>query len=276
MKILLCSKLSALLLQTKTLGDNDWSKCPSPADAWGHWIDSFFNFDQRFLFLPSSQNDKSLMSINQETLSLLSQVERPYLSREDEFNIYIDEPNPNFLSPYNDTTAANFAFFKNGVLVLGVNVIATHLDINKSEWEYRLHQTHKWCMLKIKHYWERSKKLSASSTSSSLEGKLLDAVVILGHAGPGGNGNTNHKYFFDPLLNDLKSLTYTPPGNDVNTWDFNYKKKVLYIHGNGHVWDKYKFEGLSCIQVDSGYLSDPLKVTIHLGNSEGDLFTWEK
>ncbi|HYM81404.1 MAG TPA: DNRLRE domain-containing protein, partial [Candidatus Limnocylindria bacterium] len=124
----------------------------------------------------------------------------------------------------------NFAFVKNGVLFVGINLVGGSA-ISSSEWNTRLLQDADWV----------SQQLEANAGQ-------VRAAVVFGHAGP---GSSSHNKFFNPFRTAAAS----------------FAKPILYLHGDGHSWKfdrPWPEQNLRRIQVASGASADPVQVTVGL------------
>ena len=124
----------------------------------------------------------------------------------------------------------NFSFVQGGVLVLGLNIVGGRVH-DAAEWKKRHAQDLDWTRRNLRQF-----------------GASVSSVIIFGHARP----NKNHKEFFDELSNDATE----------------FKKPILYLHGDGHRWIKdrpFAAKNILRIQVDQGGIASPLlvKVTDH-------------
>lgn len=121
----------------------------------------------------------------------------------------------------------NFSFVKNEVLFIGLNIVGGRVH-DSAEWKQR----HRECL-----DWIRG--------NLSQFGNDVASLVVFGHARPAGN----HKDFFDPFSEEAQ----------------NFRKPVLYLHGDGHRWihDRpFPAENILRVQVDQGGIAPPLKVTV--------------
>lgn len=123
----------------------------------------------------------------------------------------------------------NFAFVKNGVLVIGINLVGgTVLD--KDDWKTRHKGNAKWVDDSIK--------------AAQLGGRI-SAVVVCGHARP----TDDHDHFFKPFAKIVDD----------------FDKPVLYLHGDGHSWEvkkDFKKKNMMRVQVDQGAKGPPVLVTV--------------
>lgn len=121
----------------------------------------------------------------------------------------------------------NFAFVKNGVLFVGINIVGGRVH-DSAEWKLR----HAACLT-----WLRSNLAKFGDDVSSL--------VIFGHALPAAK----HQDFFKPFNKDAQT----------------FQKPILYLHGDGHKWihDRpFEAKNILRVEVDQGGIAPPLKVTV--------------
>lgn len=134
--------------------------------------------------------------------------------------------NPKWPTSYQTDQTENFMWVQNDVLFVGLNIVGGRVH-DPDEWNQRLASNAEWL------------------------GQLVDenspkAVVIFGHA----NMN-NHPEKFEIFVDEFLSLANR------------YKKPILYLQGDGHVWidDRpWRQQNIRRIQVDAG--ANILKVTI--------------
>lgn len=121
----------------------------------------------------------------------------------------------------------NFSFVKGNVLFVGLNIVGG-LVHDAEEWKQRHADGLDWVRRNLRRY-----------------GDAVSSLVIFGHAKP----MENHDDFFIPFNEDAKA----------------FKKPILYLHGDGHVWihDRpFAAKNILRLQVDQGGIAPPLKVTI--------------
>jgi len=121
----------------------------------------------------------------------------------------------------------NFSFVKENVLFVGLNIVGGHVH-DASEWKKRHADGLNWIRRNLRRF-----------------GADVSSLVIFGHANP----NEKHSDFFDPFNKDARE----------------FKKPILYIHGDGHRWihDRpFAAQNILRVQVDQGGIAPPLKVTI--------------
>lgn len=134
--------------------------------------------------------------------------------------------NQKWTTSYQAGQTENFTWVQNDVLFVGLNIVGGRVH-DPAEWNQRLASNAKWL------------------------GKLVDeispkTVVIFGHA----NMNNNPEKF-EIFVDGFLSIANR------------YKKPILYLQGDGHVWidDRpWKEQNIRRIQVDAG--ANILKVTI--------------
>lgn len=121
----------------------------------------------------------------------------------------------------------NFAFVRNGVLFIGLNVVGGRVH-DRQEWKLRHASGVDW----VKESLRRA-------------GKDVRSLVVFGHARPA----KNHDDFFNPF----------------STVAEEFGKPVLYLHGDGHKWvyDRpFRAKNILRVEVDQGAIAPPLKVSI--------------
>ena len=147
----------------------------------------------------------------------------------------------------------NFAFLKEGVLFIGINLVNGRVHDWK-EWESRIEDDRRWIDSQFNHHNEDA-----------------FAAVIFAHANPGSrqfSGFAYSKQAFRPLIEYLDKKTGTV-----------FPKPILFIHGDGHTWiADLPFptarERIGRIQVTQGGLEDPLHVEIR--NDPTNPFLWRR
>ena len=135
----------------------------------------------------------------------------------------------------------NFAFLKQGVLFIGINLVNGKVH-DWEEWETRIEDDRRWIESKFKQH-------SAEAF----------AAVIFAHANPGSRVSNEFVYkkqAFRPLIEYLDKNTET-----------DFPKPILLFHGDGHKWiADLPFpnarERIGRIQVTQGGLEGPLRVEI--------------
>ena len=121
----------------------------------------------------------------------------------------------------------NFAFVRNNVLFVGLNIVGG-----------RVHDRQEW---KLRH----ASGLDWVKANLQRAGKDVSSLIVFGHAKPA----MIHQDFFDPFSRMAEE----------------FKKPVLYIHGDGHKWiyDRpFKAQNILRVEVDQGGIAPPLKVRI--------------
>lgn len=121
----------------------------------------------------------------------------------------------------------NFSFVKSNVLFIGLNIVGGRVHDPK-EWKQRHADNLDWVRRNLRRF-----------------GADVNSLVIFGHAKP----IAVHNDFFDP---------FSKEAND-------FKKPILYIHGDGHVWiyDRpFKAKNILRVEVDQGGIAPPLKITV--------------
>lgn len=121
----------------------------------------------------------------------------------------------------------NFAFTRNGVLFVGINLVGGRVH-DKEEWAKRHQQNVRWVRRALKE-----------------SGANVGSLVLFGHANP----NEKHDDFFKPFITTAKE----------------FKKPILYLHGDGHRWihDRpFAAKNILRVQVDQGGIAPPLTVTV--------------
>jgi len=121
----------------------------------------------------------------------------------------------------------NFSFVNNRVLFVSVHVVGGRVH-NKDEWRKRHAACLEWLAQNIERFDDD-----------------VDSLVLFGHAKP----IEKQADFFTGL--EKQALAF--------------KKPMLYLHGDGHVWEKdrpWKAKNLLRVQVDSGGKAPPVKITV--------------
>jgi hypothetical protein len=121
----------------------------------------------------------------------------------------------------------NFSFVKGNVLFVGLNIVGGRVH-DAAEWKQRHADNLDWV--------RRNLRRSGAAVSS---------LIIFGHAKP----NANHNDFFEPFNIDAEE----------------FKKPILYLHGDGHRWihDRpFAAQNILRVEVDQGGIAPPVKVTV--------------
>ena len=121
----------------------------------------------------------------------------------------------------------NFAFLRNGVLFVGINLVGG-----------LVHDTEEW---KRRH----AGNLSWIREQIEVHGERLSSLVVFAHAKPGAN----HADFVE----GFSALAET------------FAKPVLFLHGDGHRWimDRpFTAQNVLRVQVDQGSLAPPIQVVV--------------
>ncbi len=126
-----------------------------------------------------------------------------------------------------DVRPENFAFVLDGVLFAGINLVGGRVH-DAEEWRVRQEQDAAWLRQQL-----------------DTHGDDVRALVILGHARP----VESHDVFFNlavPLIDA-------------------FKKPSLYLHGDGHTWEKekgWRAPNLWRVQIDQIGKGPPVRVTV--------------
>lgn len=129
---------------------------------------------------------------------------------------------------HQDVRPENYAFVKEGVLFVGINLVGGRVH-DEAEWKTRLEQDADW-------------------VKEHLKGRKdeVRAAVIVGHARPDGK----HDAFFDRFRKQVKK----------------FEKPVLYLHGDGHVFDVNHpwgdYPNLWKVQIDQVKRNPPLQIRV--------------
>ncbi len=121
----------------------------------------------------------------------------------------------------------NFAFVAKGVLIIGLNLVGGRVH-DKAEWDTRLQQNADWVKEQF-----------------TAHGEDVRAAVILAQARPAKDHEPFFKQFTDACIQ--------------------FKKPVLYLHADGHVWQvepKWRAPNLLRVQTDQVRLNPPVLVTV--------------
>ncbi|MGB4709349.1 MAG: hypothetical protein WBH28_12845 [Fuerstiella sp.] len=121
----------------------------------------------------------------------------------------------------------NFSFVKNNVLFVGLNIVGGRVH-DAAEWKQR----HTECLTWIRRNLSRF-------------GSQVSSMVILGHAKPAAK----HDDFFNPFQDDATQ----------------FKKPILYLHGDGHSWihdHPFAAKNILRVQVDQGGKAQPVRITV--------------
>lgn len=130
---------------------------------------------------------------------------------------------------------ANFAFERNRVLFVGLNVVGGRMH-DPEEWRWRHEQGLAWLA---------AKPASADPLPDRKGGETAEAAVIFTHAQP----SPATALFFDGL----------------SRWATEFGRPVLLIHGDGHRWVKdrpFEAENVLRVQLDMGGVAPPLIVRV--------------
>lgn len=183
-------------------GDNEWSDCYDLDDAWSLWTEHF-GVGNQFGFGTFSPGK----------------------------NIAVERQTTEFRLPGVDRSE-NFAFFINGVLFIGLNMVGGD-DVGDEE--LRLGQNFNWTKSKLRYYKRRGMK----------------ACVLFAHARMGKPG-PRKTYFGDKLMSLLRRRYASLP--------------VMHVHGDGHDYCLSTFdennENLYDLEVDDGGFSPPVVVSV--------------
>ncbi len=121
----------------------------------------------------------------------------------------------------------NFSFIKENVLFVGLNLVGGRVH-DAVEWQQRHADGFDWIRRNLLRF-----------------GTDVSSLVVFGHADP----NETNDDFFDPF-SEVASQ---------------FKKPILYLHGNGHRWvhnRPFAAQNILRVGVDQGSIAPPLKVTI--------------
>ena len=130
-----------------------------------------------------------------------------------------------------------FAFFHQGVLFVGVNVVGGRVH-DTDEWKRRHALCAAWIDAQVARY-----------------GSAINRLVILGHATP----TEKHARFFSEVERIATDLD----------------RPVLYIHGDGHTWQHaplFEQADVLRVQVDQGGKAPPVRVGITDDDAEPFVF----
>ena len=126
-----------------------------------------------------------------------------------------------------DVRPENFAFVLDGVLFIGINLVGGTVH-DAEEWRIRQEQNATWV-----------------SEQFEAHGADVRAAVIFGHAHP----KESHETFFSRSVPEIAA----------------FEKPVLYLHGDGHVWEKekaWRAPNLWRVQIDKLGDGPPVRVTV--------------
>jgi len=126
-----------------------------------------------------------------------------------------------------DVRPENFAFVLDGVLFLGINLVGGRVH-DAQEWRVRQEQDAAWV-----------------TEQFGKHGDAVHAAVILGHAKP----VDSHETFFGLAVPVIEA----------------FEKPVLYLHGDGHTWQKekeWRAPNLWRVQIDQIGKGPPVRVTV--------------
>ncbi|MEE9571851.1 MAG: hypothetical protein V3W20_02250 [Candidatus Neomarinimicrobiota bacterium] len=124
----------------------------------------------------------------------------------------------------------NISFVKNNILFIAINLVGGRIH-NKVEWDIMQQNAVDW--------------IEDQTVNNN-----VNAAVILAQA----NFDEKHKIFAGQFLKLVE----------------NFKKPIMFIHGDGHVWlhdDPWMLPNMIHVQVDKGGIADPLEVTV-TGNNK--------
>lgn len=121
----------------------------------------------------------------------------------------------------------NFAFVSKGVLIIGLNLVGGKVH-DREEWNLRLGQNADWVDQQLKTH-----------------GHEVRSCVLLAQATPA----RSHDAFFQRMVESCRA----------------WKKPVLYLHADGHVWQVekgWRAENIWRVQTDQVKLNPPVLVTV--------------
>lgn len=121
----------------------------------------------------------------------------------------------------------NFAFVRSDVLFIGINIVGGRVH-DANEWAQRHAENLEWTRANFEKYRHSIK-----------------SAVIFGHAFP---LKVHDDYF-----------------KGLNTIAVDFKKPILYLHGDGHRWIRnrpFDAQNILRIQVDQGGIAPPIKITV--------------
>lgn len=121
----------------------------------------------------------------------------------------------------------NFSFIKGNVLFVGLNIVGGQIH-DVEEWKTRHADGADWLRRNLRRFGDRASSL-----------------VVFGHATP----VKKHADFFDSFVESAKE----------------FKKPILYLHGDGHRWKHdrpFGAKNILRVQVDQGGIAPPVKVTV--------------
>lgn len=121
----------------------------------------------------------------------------------------------------------NFAFVRNGVLFIGINIVGGRLH-DAEEWQRRLTEDLIWVRRNLERF-----------------GNEVSSVVVFGHATP----TAKHNAFFTGFVEEAQK----------------FGKPVLYLHGDGHRWKydrPFAAQNILRVEVDQGLIAAPVTVTV--------------
>ena len=127
----------------------------------------------------------------------------------------------------------NVAWVSKGVLMIGINLVGGRIH-DRDEWKRRHLQNAEWVLENMKRHID-----------------AVRAAVIFAQAAPSGG----HEDFFSMFVESAKS----------------FEKPVLYIHGDGHVWNHepgWRAPNILRVQVDAVPTAPPVQVTVTLDPDE--------
>lgn len=201
------------------VGDNDWIDCPKPDESWKMFSERFIRSGDNEPFFEDKHWN--------HTLPIVRSLERP----------------------------ENFAFIKNRVLFVSVNLVNALEIKDQDEWDLRTYQNIDWVRANVEEVY--------------MNNETLRGVMIYGHS----QRTPEIRPFFDGLFSIfmLEENVYRP-GRDI---------PVMYIHGDGHRWQIDTYFSIQVgwmkyvdVQIDNGFKSPPLRIEVQ-GEGEAP-FTVEK
>ena len=126
-----------------------------------------------------------------------------------------------------DNRDENFAFVRSEVLFIGINIVGGRVH-DADEWKRRHAENLEWTRRNLEQYRDS-----------------IRSAIIFGHAFP---LRVHDDYF-----------------KGLNKVAADFRKPVLYLHGDGHRWIRdrpFDAQNILRIQVDQGRIAPPIKVTV--------------